>query len=141
MGDFDGLDDRLVAAGVHRRRLPLAWPTATEVVADLFVAILVITDNRAVQTGRLDLAVDHLLAPLPHLGIAGHAALQGDVLPLEGARNLADDGVALGGLLFLLNDLMLGAKAGCFAERGFGDALDFEGKLMSRNWIHCVRHG
>src|SRR5215831_6282855 len=107
MGDFNRLDDWFVASRVHGGGLPFARPAAAEVVPNFLFAVFVIADDRAVEARVFNLAFDHLLAPRPQLTVAGHAALQADVLPLQIAGDLANDDLAVRTIFLLLDDFVL----------------------------------
>jgi len=86
----------------------------------------VVHDDRAVGACFSHLAFLDQLAPLPHVHVVGEALLESDVVPLQRARDLFDDVLAIGPAGLVFDDRVLGAHVGDFAERAHQLASDLE---------------
>src|SRR6185436_16945108 len=71
VSDLERLDRHFVAGGIEAGTGPLGRPCLAEVPAQPLLAGLVEQHDRAVSA--LHLADDRLLAPIPQLGVVGHA--------------------------------------------------------------------
>src|SRR5579884_2197482 len=129
VGDLDRLDDHLVTARVHTRSFPLAGPPVLEVVADHLGSLVVVSDDRAILPGALDVPVQYLLAPVPEALVVDDAALQDNVAPLGVTGDLDHLDLAIFALLTVLDDLgLVGEALGFPEERGL-DALDLQSEV------------
>src|SRR5690349_8288139 len=91
--ELDLFGGELVLRGVQARSFPLAGPGLDERVPGDGLAIRRVASDGAVLAVGLDEAIFDLLAPFVQLRVVGDAALQGDIRPFEGARDLVDDQV------------------------------------------------
>lgn len=140
MGDDQFLSAKLIAIGFYRWARDLDWPGVYEIPLGDGAQFLVKHRNRAVLASLFHLALDHLIAPLPDIHTRGDTAFEGDVLPLETARDLLHEFAALFSDDLVFDDLVLRADPTAFGKVTLNHSLDVDRIVKTDKRILVICH-